>query len=104
MRAHVILIPIFLMISCKPSIGDSINRAADLYEKGKYKESIQLNTEVIEKNYKLQMPYYYRGLSYLELDDFQNALADFNMIISQHEAKGPFIINYNSSSPFGTDV
>jgi tetratricopeptide (TPR) repeat protein len=91
-----------VLVSCKETKDDMINRAVKLKKEGKCKEAIEINSKLITNNYKLQVPYYNRGLCYLEMKDYPKALADFNKIMSL-QTVGNVIIIYNPDVPDASD-
>jgi tetratricopeptide (TPR) repeat protein len=99
-----LFILIFLLTSCKRSNEQLINEGIKLQEKEKYKEAIDMFTKALNKNSKLQLAYYKRGICYAELKDFKKALQDINILIQlKMPAGGNFIIELNSNSPIADE-
>ena len=101
-----VLITIIVLVffnSCKESNEELIDRAISYKMQGKFAEAISIYTDIINKNSKLQVPYYNRGLCYVEVNDFSKALADFNKVMSLQEI-GSFRFTYNEESPLASEV
>lgn len=56
-------------------------QATDQYNKKNYKEAIEYCTSAIEKNPGYEMAYMLRGSSYMNMDNTEKAMADFNRTI-----------------------
>jgi tetratricopeptide (TPR) repeat protein len=83
LKSTIPFILILLMaMSCKPPTIDEMLRSAAALNEGKhYADAINLYTQVIAKNNKIQSAYYNRGLNYIALKNYPKALNDFNEIM-----------------------
>lgn len=88
----IILSTLCLFGSCKESNEQLINRGNILAEKGKHKEAIETYNEVLQTNEKIQLAYYHRGLSYLEIKEYKKAFADFDKVLNLKTLGGGNII------------
>jgi tetratricopeptide (TPR) repeat protein len=88
--------------SCKQTNEDLLDKADKLAKQKKYNEAIETYTEVIKRNSKLQAAYYNRGFTYLKIKKYDEALADFNKVMTL-QSHGDFIITYNRDSPFADE-
>jgi tetratricopeptide (TPR) repeat protein len=68
-------------------------------DKRKLTKQISQHSRLIHSGRLLQPSYYFRGLCYLELQDYKNALADFDSLVSL-KTRGGFIFIDNEDSPF----
>jgi tetratricopeptide (TPR) repeat protein len=91
-----------VLAACSDFGNSPIDRAIAYHNRGKYNEAIRIYTEVIKEHSKFQLPYYNRGLCYLNLEDYRRALADFNKVMSL-QTRGDFIFTENSNSPFASE-
>ncbi len=89
-------------ISCQQTKEDLMDRAYTLSKEKNYKQAIKLYTEIIQRNNKLQQPYYNRGFCYFALKDYPKALSDFNKIIDLH-MMGNLVFTLNSNSPLADE-
>src|SRR5215211_3026736 len=96
-RGFIAVALIILFLSCKENAEDLVHRGIVYADKGKYKEAIKIYSSVIKGNYKLQTPYYNRGICYAKVKDFPKALAGFNKVISLQKV-GVVIITINPNS------
>ena len=70
---------VFLLFSCS----SEESRQADTYYKNKnYKKAIELYTESLKLKPNDTKSLYRRGRAYEELKDFDNAVSDFNKVLS----------------------
>lgn len=88
--------------SCRLSNDQLLEKGNRLSRKGKFEEAIKVYSSLIKRSFKLQKPYYNRGLAYTELKQYDKALQDFNTIMQRHR-QGDFIINYNADLPFADE-
>lgn len=65
----------------KETILNKVNRSVDFVNIGKYSEAIKLSSEIIRQNPKVQLAYYCRGIAFLELGQYSQALRDFDSIV-----------------------
>jgi len=89
---------LFLLASCKESNEQLLDKAYKLSKQKKYDKAIEINTEVIKRNSKLQLAYYNRGFDYMTIKNYPKALADFNKVMAL-QSHGNLIITYNKDSP-----
>ena len=89
---------LLLLASCKESNEQLLDKAYNLSKQKKYDKAIEINTEVIKRNSKLQAAYYNRGFDYMAIKNYPKALADFNKVIAL-QSHGDFTITYNQNSP-----
>jgi len=69
-----------------------MDRGVTLADKGKYKEAIEKYTKIIANNNKIQLAYYNRGLCYIQTDEYEKALNDFNTILNLKTIGGGTIV------------
>lgn len=91
-----------LFISCKQNNEQLLHSASDLQKKQKYNEAIQTLNKVIANNSNLQSAYYNRGLVYIEMKQYSEALADFDKVITL-QTHGNARITYNPNAPFASE-
>jgi len=99
----VALLFICYLTSCKETNEQLINKGIRLSDERKYDEAIAIYTDVIKRNPKLPLAYYNRGIAYMYLEKYKNALADFNKIIASQQNSGPFKYVPNPNSPFAKE-
>jgi tetratricopeptide (TPR) repeat protein len=66
------------------STQEYIERAVELHKQGNYRQAVELYTRMIESEYNkvnYDKIYHLRGYSYLKLEQYENALSDFNQAI-----------------------
>ena len=101
-QIHIFLSLLLVAASCKQTNEELIDKAYDLSKQKKYDQAIKVYSEVIKKNEKLQLPYYNRGLCYVNKKEYLKALADFNKVIDLHMIGG-FIWESNPDSPIADE-
>ena len=90
--------------SCKKSTEQLFDEAYSFTKEGKYDKAIELYSELIERNDKLQSVYYNRGYCYYSKKEYSKALLDFDRLISsQTLGGGKIIFTLNSDSPFASE-
>jgi len=92
-----------LFASCKQTNEDLINEGMGMAKRKKYKEAIKLYTKVINRNGRIQLAYFDRGLSFAALKDYSNALHDFNKVMALQRI-GDFIFTENPNTPFASEA
>jgi tetratricopeptide (TPR) repeat protein len=96
------LISFFLLVSCRQTTEQLLNKGYNLSKEKKYDEAIKVYTEVIKRNRKLQLAYYNRGLAYNATKQYNKALADFNEVMSL-QTSGGYIVTFNKDMPYASD-
>ncbi|MFN8290742.1 MAG: hypothetical protein U0U70_10820 [Chitinophagaceae bacterium] len=91
-----------VLVSCKQSNEQLLNKGYKLSKQKKYDKAIEIYTDVIRRNDKLQLAYYNRGFAYVATKQYNNALADFNKVMSL-QTFGSIIMTYNQESPFADE-
>jgi tetratricopeptide (TPR) repeat protein len=80
---------------------DLIRKGVRVQKKGNYEEAIKLYTRAIDKNDRLQLAYYNRGICFIEIKEYFKSLADFNALVKLiAPGDGYFIVHKNSDLPF----
>jgi tetratricopeptide (TPR) repeat protein len=97
-----ILAVMLFFVSCKETTDGLFNKASGLINEGRYKAAIETYNELIQRNGKLPLAYYDRGICYLNEKKYDYALADFNKVIDL-ETTGNFIITVNKNMPYSND-
>jgi tetratricopeptide (TPR) repeat protein len=97
-QLSIFVLLLSLLISCKETNDELLDKAYKLNTQKKYDQAIKIYNEVINRNNKLQLAFYNRGFAYLQLKKYNEALADFNSIISE-QTDGNFVITYNKVLP-----
>jgi hypothetical protein len=92
----------FLLVSCKQTNEQLLDKGYKLSKQKKYDKAIKIYTEVINRNDKLQLAYYNRGFAYIATKQYNNALADFNKVMSL-QTFGDIIMTYNQDSPIADE-
>lgn len=88
-----------LLISCSATTEELFDKGSNLLDKKKYADAIEIYSQIINRNPKLQQSYYERGICYAALKKYETALADFNKVINMQPG-GPIRLTYNKNSPF----
>jgi tetratricopeptide (TPR) repeat protein len=88
-----------LIVSCKQTNQDLIDKGIKLANRKKFKEAIEVYTKVLNQNPKLQLAHFNRGICFIEIKDYPKAYADFDTIMAL-QTHGDFIINLNDQSPY----
>lgn len=86
----------FFLLGCKPTNEQLLDKAYALVQQKKYEKAIDVYTRVIKNNHKIQAAYYYRGRIYLQLQNYEKALADFDNVMSLQSRDG-LIFTYNKN-------
>lgn len=97
-----VLICSLLLTSCKETNDQLLDKGYNLNTQKQYEKAIEVFSEVIKRNKRLQLAYYNRGFAYLELKQYDKALADFNKVMSL-QTKGNYIITYNDQLPYASE-
>lgn len=92
------LLIVTFFIACRPSDSAKLTHAQKLAADRNYKQAIQEYTKLINRRKLLQPALYYRGNAYLELQQYDKALEDYNKLISFHSGNGSVLI-YNQNNP-----
>lgn len=83
MMRVIILLLIFVCNLCSTSFAeDAISDAIDLYKKGDYKNCIVKANETVKADPTSVLGYYYLALSYSKLSNKEQALKNYNKVIS----------------------
>ena len=70
----------------------------------KYEKAIEIYDALLERNARLQLAYYNRGICEMELKKYPSALDDFDRVINlQTNGGGNVILVLNKDMPFATD-
>jgi tetratricopeptide (TPR) repeat protein len=93
----------FIFSACTPSNEELFDKAYKLGKQQKYDEAIKIYTQIISRNNQLQLAYYNRGIDYLSKKSYNQALADFNKVLSL-QTVGDFHVTYNENTPVADDV
>ncbi|HEX2629465.1 MAG TPA: tetratricopeptide repeat protein [Chitinophagaceae bacterium] len=88
----LVIATIALFSSCKPTNEDLLTKGNRLFDEGKYDEAILAYTELIQRNNKLQMPLYNRGLCYYNKGEYEKALIDFNKTVELKTPPGTHLV------------
>jgi tetratricopeptide (TPR) repeat protein len=78
----ILIIVISFFASCKQTNRELLDKGIDLSKQKNYADAIQIYTQVIHNNNKLQLAYYNRGFCFFKLKNYPNALADFNTVMA----------------------
>lgn len=97
-----LVILLFLFESCTQTNEQLVHEAIQVSKQKKYDKAIEIYTKVINRNNKLQVAYYNRGLDYLAIKKYNEALADFNKVMSLQK-HGDAIITYNTNTPYADE-
>lgn len=84
MRLKLILFSLplfFLVVSCKQTNEQLLHRANILAKEGKHEKAIEVYTEVIKRDDKLQQAWYDRGVAYLAIKKYNLARGDLNAVL-----------------------
>lgn len=93
-----------LLSSCKKSTAQLFDEAYSNARKGKYDKAIELYSDLIKRNDKLQSVYYNRGYCYYVKKEYAKALMDFQTLIDlQTLGGGNIIFTLNKDSPFASE-
>jgi tetratricopeptide (TPR) repeat protein len=98
----IFIASLYLLTSCKQTNEQLLDNAYNLDKQKKYDKSIEVYSEVIKRNSKLQLAYYNRGFAYLQTKKYDKALADLDKIIAL-QTHGDFIITYNKDMPYADE-
>ena len=101
-QLFIIIVSLFLLSSCKRTNEELLNKAYILSKQKNYDKAIQTYTEIINRDNKLQLPYYNRGLAYVATKQYIKALADLNKVMAL-QTFGDMSITYNKDSPFADE-
>jgi tetratricopeptide (TPR) repeat protein len=71
-----------LFTACEPTTGELLNQAANLETKEMYKEAAEVYTKVINRNSRIQLAWFRRGICMAHLNNYSVALHDFNKVIT----------------------
>lgn len=93
---------ICLLVSCKQTNEQLLQKANALSKENKHDKAIEIYSEVIKRNNKLQVAWYNRGLAYLETKKYDQALADLNKLVALIPHEG-FAAIISSDSPYADE-
>jgi len=79
-----------------------MDKAYRLSSEKKYQEANAAFGEVIKRNPRFQLPYYNRGINFMDQKKYHEALTDFNKIISLHPS-GPVQLTLSPEAPFASE-
>ena len=96
-------VTLLLLISCKRSNDELFFEGHRLSTEKKYDKAIEIYSHLLERDDKLQLAYYNRGICQMELKKYSSALADFNRIIDLQTYGGDFVVAWNKDMPFASD-
>jgi tetratricopeptide (TPR) repeat protein len=92
-----------LIAACKPTNKELLNEANGWSNQKAYNKAIEKYSIVIKHNSELQLPYYNRGICYLNLQKYREALADFNKIIALQTIGTGFTYTLNADGPLADE-
>lgn len=79
-----------------------LNNAIELYDAGKYNESLTALNKLIVSDPMNAYAFYYRGMIYDSMEDRQNAVNDFKNALKYGSEEELYIINYNIAVDYDT--
>jgi tetratricopeptide (TPR) repeat protein len=83
--------------SCRQSDNQLLHKAYLFSQQKKYTDAIATYTEAINRGNTLQLAYYNRGQCYLDINNYEKALADFDSVLSLL-TNGTFVLNNNQTN------
>lgn len=86
---------LILSSSCQETTDSLLDKAYKLSKEKKYEEANKLYSKAIDRNHRLEIAFYNRGMNFASLKKYQNALIDFDEIIS-HYKKGNLVVTFTS--------
>jgi tetratricopeptide (TPR) repeat protein len=92
-----------LLTSCNDTNEELFDKAYNLGKEKKYDKAIEMYTKLIRRNRRLQLPYYNRGLMYLNMEKYDKALKDFDEVLSLQNYGSGFMIILNPDSPIASE-
>jgi len=84
-----------LLISCKQTTDELLNHASQLISEKNYTEAAKIYTKIINRNSRIQLAWYNRGICFGHLNQYTLALRDFNKIIMLKTNGGDYIMEEN---------
>ena len=103
LRISCFLFLIVLFTSCKLTNEELLDTAYTFQKEKKYDKAIETYNQVIKRTRKLQLPFYNRGIIYMELEKYNEALVDFNTVLSLQPDQNGIILVMNPNSPFASE-
>lgn len=88
-----------ILVSCKESNEQLLDKAYLLSKENKYAEAIKVYTEVLNRNKKVQLAYYNRGICYSNIKEYSRAMEDFNRVMSFNSSPNGDIVFVLSDNP-----
>ena len=97
-----VIITLLFLASCKQTNNQLFDKAYSLTKEKQYDKAIEIYNELIERNGKLQLPYYNRGFCYMNMKKYHSALADFNKVMDL-QTHGDVILTFNKDVPYANE-
>ena len=100
---YVLVLFLVSIFSCRQTNDQLLDKADKLLDDMKYAEAIQVYTEIIKRNRKIQRAYYNRGVAYTKTNNFGKAYWDFRKIIDI-QTFGNMILRTDPNLPWADEI
>ncbi len=98
-RIIIYILSLILLTSCKETNEELFDKAYNLGKEKKYDKAIETYTKLIKRNRRLQLPYYNRGIMYMQIEKYEKALKDFDEVLSLQNYGSGFILHLTQTRP-----